>query len=83
MTPPPAGPTTISDLVQAGAAFRSMNGMIKVRTVRGVRLKDGREVVFQPARPDRVFVMYDCGVQMEDDGGATLWVWDEISEILV
>lgn len=53
--------------------------MLRIRNVRGVRLRDGRELL---ADTDHDFVMYDVGVQDEDSGGATLWGWDEIKEVL-
>jgi hypothetical protein len=75
------GPVTIKAIAQAVADLRAMTGqMIKIRTVRGVRLKDGRELV---VRKDEQYVLYDNGVQQEDDGGATLYSWSDISEVLV
>jgi hypothetical protein len=59
------------------------NQMLQIRVVRGVRLKDGRELTQRAGRTDEKYVMYDDGVQLEDDNGATFWTWDEIAEVLV
>ncbi|MDI3284838.1 hypothetical protein [Polyangium sp. 15x6] len=66
---------------EAVDALRPIFGeMLLIRKIRGVRLKDGRELV---TTTDHDFFLYDVGVQEEDDGGATLWGWDEISAVLV
>ena len=53
--------------------------MLRIREVRGVRLKDGRELTKDGKHS---FVLYDDGVQQEN-GGATLFGWEEIAEVLV
>jgi hypothetical protein len=54
--------------------------MLFIRKIRGVRLLDGRELI---TTAKYAYVLYDVGVQQEDDGGATLWGWDEIKEVLI
>jgi hypothetical protein len=66
---------------EVGSACFERTGMMrKIRDVKGVRLKDGREWL---ENTKHKFVMYDEGVQEEDDSGATLFGWDEIVDVVV
>lgn len=58
--------------------------MLKIREVAGVRLKDGR--MLRASNKEmrdhgHVLVMYDEGVQIENDNGCTLYTWDEIFSV--
>jgi hypothetical protein len=54
--------------------------MLRIREVRGVRLRNGEEWMQDATH---WLVMYDDGVQHEKDGGATLFDWEQILEVLV
>jgi hypothetical protein len=77
MLPTRHGPT----FTETVDALRPLFGeMLLIRKVRGVRLKDGRQMY---ASDRQTFVMYDVGIQEEDDNGATLWNWDEVKEVII
>jgi hypothetical protein len=69
---------TFTDAVNA---LRPVFGeLLLIRKVRGVRLRDGRELL---TSTDNEYLLYDQGVQHEGDSSANLWSWDEISEVLI
>lgn len=72
---------TLTDVVRV---LSNLYGTIlRIRKVRGVRLTDGRELIDPDVGHGHEFILYDAGVQMENDNGATLFAWDEIAEVLV
>ena len=77
MMPTRDGPT----FTETVDALRPLFGeLLFVREVRGVRLRDGREMYTS----DRLrLVMYDTGIQGEGEHAATLWTWDEVNEVIV
>jgi hypothetical protein len=63
------------------AALRPLfQDRLRIREVRGVRLKSGRELLTQP---DQAVTLYAEGIHFDAEEGVNFWEWDQISEVLV